>query len=227
MRPPALRPAYFAVAGPDVVGDVAAARVALVAPREDRVADAPVGADLGVVPGQPQLVRRVVVVVDEVRQQDVGVRGEAVGHAGRDVHPLVDVAVEVDHLGLAVGRRADAQVVQHDTDLAAQQVPVVRLEPVEVQPDQRAGLLLGAVALHHLAAVGEPAAAVGLDEAPSLVAVHVGTDQHDVVDHGRGDDLWHRRNGSGCPLRGRNGRSRSGRTATGCPLRPPWPPRGP
>jgi hypothetical protein len=54
---------------------------------------------------------------------------------------------------------------------------------VEVKTDQRTGLFLGPVALEHLAPVGEPAAPVGLDETPALVAVHVGADQDDIVDH--------------------------------------------
>ena len=53
---------------------------------------------------------------------------------------------------------------------------------MEVEADQGPRLLLGTVALHHLAALGKPAAAVGLDEASALVAVHIGTDHDDVVD---------------------------------------------
>ena len=130
-------------------------------------------ATAGIVPGQAQLVGVVVVTVDQVPQQEVGQGGEAVGHAGRDEQALVDVPVEVDQLGGPVGGRALPQVVQHHPRPSPQEVPVVGLVQVVVQPHQRARLLLGSVALHHLPAEGEPAAPVGLDEAASLVAVHV------------------------------------------------------
>ena len=85
-----------AVAGELRRVDVAAPRVGLVAPGQDGIGDAPVGADLGVVPRHSELVVGVVVAVDQVPQEHVGERGEAVGHAGRDEQAAVLVAVEVD-----------------------------------------------------------------------------------------------------------------------------------
>src|SRR5574338_1238521 len=95
--------------------------VLLVAGGHDRVGHAPVGADLGVVPGHAQLVGRVVVPVDEVGDGHVGQGREAVGEAGRDVHAAVVVVLagraglraEVDGEGGPVGGRAHPQVVQH------------------------------------------------------------------------------------------------------------------
>ena len=57
--------------------------------------ESPVGRDLGVVPRHAELVVRVVVAVDEVRDRHVGERGESVRDAGRDV----DAAVVVDAVG--------------------------------------------------------------------------------------------------------------------------------
>ncbi len=54
---------------------------------------------------------------------------------------------------------------------AHRHVPVVGLVEVVVQADDRAGLAVAAVALDHLAALGEPLAPVGLDEDAALVAV--------------------------------------------------------
>src|SRR6476469_10248335 len=73
-------------------GDRVAPRVGLVAGRQDRIGDPPVGGDGGVVPHQPELVGRVVVAVDEVGDDHVGDRGEAVGDTGRDEHAAVVVA---------------------------------------------------------------------------------------------------------------------------------------
>src|SRR5687767_7435124 len=53
---------------------------------------------------------------------------------------------------------------------------------MEVQADERARLLLRSVALHHLAAVREPLAAIGLDEAAAGVAVRLQCDDVDAVD---------------------------------------------
>ncbi len=55
---------------------------------ENRFVDAPVGADLGVVPGHAQLVVQVVVAVDQVGDGEVGEGGEAVGHPGGMNTPL-------------------------------------------------------------------------------------------------------------------------------------------
>ena len=101
-------------------------------------------------------------------------------------------------------REPTPQVVEDDTDTAAQRVPVVGLVQVEVEADHGARLLLRAVPLNHLGPVGEPTAPVCLDEAATLVAVHVRADQHDVVDDLGGDQLWHGANG----IRSRSDRSR-------------------
>src|SRR5438034_5240054 len=58
--------------------DLLTKRVRLVALRQDRVGDAPVGADLGIVPRHAELVGRVVVAVDEVRDRQLGQRPEPV-----------------------------------------------------------------------------------------------------------------------------------------------------
>src|ERR1700722_2396576 len=158
-------------AGPDVVRDVVAPGVSLIALGEDRVGDAPVRPDRRVVPGQPVLIRVVVVVVDEIGEQDVGEGREAVCHPRWDVHALVDVTVEFDDLSGPIRAGADPQVVEDNADTAAQRIPVVGLVQVEVQADHGARLLLRAVPLNHLGPVGEPTAPVGLDEAATLVAV--------------------------------------------------------
>src|SRR5580692_1987338 len=60
-----------------------------------------------------------------------------------------------------------------------------------MKADHGTGVLLGAVALDHLAAEPEPGTAVGLDEATAFVAVGVGLDDDDVVDHLGGRDVGH------------------------------------
>src|SRR5690349_7860432 len=62
--------------------DLLAQRVRLVTLRQDRVGDAPVGADFGIVPRDTELVGRVVVAVDEVRDRHVGQRREPVRDPG-------------------------------------------------------------------------------------------------------------------------------------------------
>ena len=60
-----------------------------------------------------------------------------------------------------------------------------------MQSDERPGLAVGAVALHHLAAVGEPLAAIRLDEQAALIAVDRRLDDphaRDLVALGHG---WH------------------------------------
>src|SRR5207302_7134718 len=96
--------------------DLLAERVRLVALRQDRVGDAPVGADLGIVPRDAELVGGVVVAVDEVRDRHVGQGREPVCHSGRDEHAAVVVGAvgglpEVEGQGGAVGRGALAKVV--------------------------------------------------------------------------------------------------------------------
>ena len=76
----------------------------------------------------------------------------------------------------------DAQVVQHDAGPTERDVPVVGLMQVVVQPDDRAGLAIGAVALDHLARLRDPFAAERLDEDAALVAVDVGLDDVDAGD---------------------------------------------
>ena len=95
---------------------------------------------------------------------------------------------EVEGEGRAVGGRALAEVVEHDPGAAHRHVPVVGLVEVVVQPDDRAGLAVAAVALDHLPALREPLPAVGLDEDAALVAVDRGLDHvHAVDDIGRQD----------------------------------------
>src|ERR687892_1259798 len=72
--------------------DVAPHRVRLVPLRQDGVDDAPVGADLGIVPRHPELVGRVVVGVHEVRDRHVGQRREPVRDTRRDEHAAVIVS---------------------------------------------------------------------------------------------------------------------------------------
>jgi hypothetical protein len=55
---------------------------------------------------------------------------------------------------------------------------------VEVQPDDAAGLAVGAVALEHLATTRHPLASERLDELASLVAVHDELAHDDAVDGG-------------------------------------------
>ena len=141
----------------------------------------------GVVPRHAELVGGVVVAVDEVGDRHVGERGEAVGDAGRDEHAAVVVGAvgalaEVEGERGAVGGRALAQVVQHDPGVPNGHVPVVGLVQVVVQADDGAGLAVAAVALDHLATLGEPLAPVGLDEVAALVTVDHGLDDVDAGD---------------------------------------------
>ena len=168
----------------------AAARVRLVALREDRVGDAPVGVDRGVVPRHAELVGRVVVAVDEVRDRHVGERGEAVGDAGRDVDarwswlPSV-AAAEVERQRRAVGGRALAQVVEHDP---ARRTARTSSRPGgggsggrRWQPAWRSARLPWIISRPSR----EPLAAVGLDEDAALVAVDVGVDDVHARDDAR------------------------------------------
>ena len=59
--------------------DVGAAGIGLVAVGQHRIGHAPVGPDLGIVPGHTELVGRVVVAVDEIGDRHVGEGGEPVG----------------------------------------------------------------------------------------------------------------------------------------------------
>ena len=132
---------------------------------------------VGIVPRNTELVGRVVVRVDEVRDRHVGERGEPVRHAGRDedapvVVRAIGVVPQVERERAAVRRRSIAQVVQHHPGAPVDDVPVVGLVEVIVEPHDGAGLAVAPVALDHLAAVRKPLAAVGLDEDPALVAVH-------------------------------------------------------
>ncbi len=54
---------------------------------------------------------------------------------------------------------------------------------VVVQPDERAGPSVAAVALHHLTAVREPLTPVGLDEQATLVSVKRRLDHDDSRNH--------------------------------------------
>src|SRR5690606_12717613 len=78
-----VRPAARGQVGPPGVGHVTGG--------QHGVVDAPVGADVGVVPRDAQLVGRVVVAVDQVGDGHVGERREAVGDARRDVDTPVVV----------------------------------------------------------------------------------------------------------------------------------------
>ena len=75
-----------------------------------------------------------------------------------------------------------AQVVQHDPGRAERHVPVVGLVQVVVQADEAPCQAVAAVALHHLATLREPLAAVRLDEVPALVAVERRIDDEHAVD---------------------------------------------
>ena len=170
--------------------------VLLIAGRERRVGHAPVGRDRGIVPRDAELVVRVVVPVDQIGDDHVGQRREPVGDPGRDEHPaMVEGAVgsfpEVDGEGLAVGGRAFTQVVEHDPGAAHRHVPVVGLMEVVVQADDGTRLAVAAVALDHLAALGEPLPPVGLDEDAALVAVDGRLDDVDTLDHVGRDDVGH------------------------------------
>ena len=177
---------------------------ALVTLGDHRLGDAPVDAERRVVEGHPELVVGVVVAVDEVPEQQVGERGEAMGDARRDEQAPLLVAVEVDHHGgISVGEptRRSASTTRA---VPAKHVPVVRLVQVVVEPDEGACDLLGAVALDHLAAPGEPLAPVGLDEAAPVVAEGGGLDELDVGDAGLVEDRRHRLDGiAALPFAGR------------------------
>ena len=98
----------------------------------------------------------VVVAVDQVGDGQIGEGGEAVGDAGRNEHPGTVVLSDVHAEGGPVGGRPLAEIVQHDPRRAPGAQPVVGLMEVVVEADDGAGLLVGAVALHHLAAERKP-----------------------------------------------------------------------
>src|SRR6202011_2218303 len=115
------------------------------------------------------------------------------GAARGDEHaPAVRLA-DLDDLGGAIGRRAHPQVVEHHACEATRHQPVVGLVEVVVQADDGPGLLVGAVALDHLATERKPGSAVRLDEAAPLVAVHLRLDDDDVGNEVGLVDLRHRR----------------------------------
>src|SRR5207244_2233884 len=159
----------------------AAAR--LVALGDDRVSDTPIYRQVGVVPRHAKLVIRVVVLVDEIGDRQVGHGREAVGHAGRDEQPDLVLVLHVHGEGGALGGRPLAEVVQDHPGPAPRHVPVVGLVEVVVQADEATRRLVGAVGLHHLASGREPGPAVALDEAAPFVAVHVGLHHDDAGYH--------------------------------------------
>src|SRR5579862_3068513 len=100
-----------AVVGARARANVGPARVGFVAVRQDRVVHAPVGAHLRIVPRHPQLVRRVVVAVDHVRDRKIRQGGKAVSYARRYEDAERVVGVDVDRHCGPVRRRALTQVV--------------------------------------------------------------------------------------------------------------------
>ena len=133
---------------------MSAPRVCPVPLGKDRLGHAPVGRDVGVVPSDAELVGRVVVAVDQVRDREVRQAGKAVRYSGRDEDAECVVGVEVHREGGRVGRRALPHVMQDDTRPASGHGPVIRLVEVVVQPDHRPCLALGPVTLDHLTAQG-------------------------------------------------------------------------
>src|SRR5690349_8695616 len=88
------------------VGDLGQPRPGAVALGEDRVCDRPLNLDIGVVPRDPGLRRRVVGTGELVGDvSHVAQHAEAVGKAHRDVQLPVAVVVELMPLPLPVGRR--------------------------------------------------------------------------------------------------------------------------
>src|SRR5262245_35648620 len=102
------------------VGDLGKSRGTPVALAEQRLVDRPLDANVGVVPGDPRLGRRVVGAGEQVGDVgDVAERGEAVAEAGRDEELAVAGVVEFVSLPLAVGGRTAAQVDGDVEDRAA------------------------------------------------------------------------------------------------------------
>ena len=167
-----------------------------VAGGEQRLGDPPLDADVGVVPGDARLGRRVV----EAREQvgDVGrlaEDGEAVAEADRHVELAVALVVEDVALPLPEGRRAPAQVDGDVEDLAPGAADQLRLAGLglEVDPPQRRPRGARVVVLDELDVdpqLGPGVAAVGLDHEAALVAVDLGLEQHDPLELGR-DPLRH------------------------------------
>src|SRR4029450_7087433 len=89
---------------------------------------------------------------------------------------------------LAPGGGADAGVDQHRGHLALLDEPEVGLAAVVVEAAQDLGGGVRPVGLDHRGGKGQPGAAVGLEEAPAVVAVDLWTDQPDAWDLGRFDD---------------------------------------
>ena len=172
--------------------------------------------DVRIVPGHAELVLGVVVAVHQVPQQEVGERGETVGHARGMNSPGPR-----RRRGRGSGsppRSASPPRRSWSTTRAvpAQHVPVVGLVEVVVEAHDGAGLLLGPVGLDHLAARAATRSAVGLDEPSPLVPVDVGLDHDDVGDGVGGVDVGH-----GAHV----ARARLEATVAACGRKRPKPPR--
>ena len=103
----------------------------------------------------------------------------------------VGLFAEVDHLGGAVGRRPDAQVVQDRPAATERHIPVVGLMEMEVQAHHAVGACDHAVGLDHLACAGYPLPAEGLHERAALVAEGLQLDDEHSGDAFGGGDGGH------------------------------------
>ena len=118
-------------------------------------------------------------------------------HTRRNENTLVAVgtvrlASEIEPLSRSIGGRIGAKVVENDSGGPVGHVPVIGLMQVIVKPDDGTRLAVTTVALQHLAALGEPFTAVGLNEKSPLVTVNVGIDDVDAADVVGFGDLCHR-----------------------------------
>jgi hypothetical protein len=72
--------------------------------------------------------------------------------------------------------------VEHHPDHPVGHRPVIGLEPVIVQPDQRSGHPIGPVGLDHLPATRDPLPPPRLDERPPVIGVDNRVDQRHTDD---------------------------------------------
>ena len=134
---------------------------------------------------------RVVVTVDEVRDDHVGERRETVGDTRRNEDANMVLSAEIETQRVAIGGSALAKVVQHDACRAERDIPIVGLVQVIVQSNHGALLAVGAIALQHLATVGEPLTAIGLDEQAALVTMNGGLHDPCSCDQFAFVHIWH------------------------------------